>query len=232
MSKLSQLLHQIFDKPQAVVIQIQEEPTKDLTLIERVVKYMDKQGYSIDKNENEINIVYLEGFDLDGETPNDNTPDKFNDARLVFKYIDGKPKILGAWEATTEPGKYWTEHPMNSDGAARIRFGQQAVWQRGYHHDDPNHEALVQTGGPIEVYRDTDETYKREGKIYKGWFGINQHWGYDLSKDSLGRSSAGCLVGRTKDGHREFMKIVKSDPRFIANKKYVFKATVIPAKEI
>ncbi|NJP21759.1 MAG: hypothetical protein HC763_25245, partial [Hydrococcus sp. CRU_1_1] len=36
-------------------------------------------------------------------------------------------------------------------------------------------------------------------------------WGYDLPVGNIGSSSAGCLVGRTRKGHREFMSLVKSD---------------------
>jgi hypothetical protein len=50
--------------------------------------------------------------------------------------------------------------------------------------------------------------------------------------DSIGRWSAGCLVGRTRDGHRAFMKIVKQDRDYVKNKNYVFSTTIIPGDDL
>lgn len=196
----------------------------------RIVRAMVKRGWRVDSAAKELNVVYVEGMGPDG-TKNDNTPNQFNDARFVIDFVsDNVPRILGAWEATTTPGRYWTENPMNSRGAAMIKFGQYTAWQVGMHH---THEALVQTGGDVTVYRDLNQDYKRDGdKEDTGQFGINQHWGYDLPKNDLGRSSAGCLVGRMKTGHQQFMGLMKSDPRYIANNRFVFTAAVLPASEV
>jgi hypothetical protein len=159
---------------------------------------------------------------------NDDAPNRFNDARFVIRFVEDKPVIAGAWDATTEPGKYWTENRMNPKGAARIAFGQYRAWQVGIHNS--HHEALVQTGGPVTVHRDDNEDYIRPGdKTDTGYFGINLHHGYDLPRDDLGRSSAGCLVGRTVAGHQDFMRLVKSDPRYLADRHFVFTATILPA---
>lgn len=206
---------------------VPKELTSDLP--QGCVDLFKRRGYLLFKGPGEVNIIYIEGMNTDG-TPNDNAPNKFNDVRLVMVYEGGKPIIKGLWDATTEPGKYWTQNPMNRGGAARIKFGQYTAWQLGQHHD---HEALVQTGGPVTVCRDLNKDYKRVGDAEDtGMFGINQHWGYDLSAGDLGRSSAGCLVGRTKNGHRKFMEIVKSDPRFLANGRFKFTATVVPFSDL
>jgi hypothetical protein len=47
----------------------------------------------------------------------------------------------------------------------------------------------------------------------------------------VGTASAGCLVGEKRDGHRAFMAVIKSDPRFRANNGYRFMAAVIPGHE-
>jgi hypothetical protein len=118
---------------------------------------------------------------------------------------------------------------MNPKGAARIAFGQCTAWQTGVHHD---HEALVQVA-PVTVHRDLDKNYQRDGDARDtGLFGINQHWGYDLPRNDLGNSSAGCLVGRTKAGHRAFMALIKTDMRYLADRNHRFTTTVLPASAI
>jgi hypothetical protein len=157
----------------------------------------------------------------------------FEDLRVVFSIgPDGKP-LIQPWVATTEPGRPYTMNPMNPKGAARIALGQYKSWVVGTHvgasGNDP-HEALIQCA-PIDVYRDSKKDFKREGRIYTGIFGVNQHWGYDRPKDDVGTASAGCLVGEKRDGHRAFMAVIKSDPRFRANNGYKFMAVVIPGHE-
>jgi hypothetical protein len=196
-----------------------------------IVKAMQRRGYWIARHRGCFNVVYIEGMNADG-TPNENTPNKFNDLRILIQLSTaGVPKIVKLWEATTEPGKYWTDHPMNPEGAARIAFGQYKSWAVGTHHagSPAAHEALVQVEN-ISIYRDLNKDYKRDGDTrYTGIFAINQHWGYDMPKDDLRTSSAGCLVGRTKAGHREFMSLVKSDSRYVVNNSYRFMTAVMPA---
>ncbi len=205
------------------------------TWFDKVIGYMRSRNYFICRHPDCKNIIYLEGANADG-TLNDDTPNKFNDIRVVFSIdAQGRPDFDGAiWEGTTEPGKYWTLNPMNAKGAARIAFNQYKAWVVGTHHRNTAsaHEALVQVE-PITVCRDLNKDFRRTGDEQDtGLFAINQHWGYDAPVDDLGRSSAGCLVGRTKDGHRKFMALVKSDPRYVANHSYRFISTVMPGDEV
>ncbi|RAI34360.1 hypothetical protein, partial [Rhodoplanes roseus] len=206
------------------------------TLAERIVAAMERRGCTIDRGPGEVNIVYVEGIDPDG-TPNANRPNGFDDVRFIILFQDGIPVIAdpGAWEATTEPGKLYTERPLSKLGAARIPHGQQRCWQVGTHHPGKAsaHEALVQTGAEITVCRDGNRDYRRDGDATEtGWFGINQHHGYDYPRNDIKGASAGCLVGRTTAGHREFMALVKRDPRWRADPKFVFRTTVLPAAEV
>jgi Putative peptidoglycan binding domain len=186
--------------------------------IDRVVAYMQTKNYFICRHPDCKNIVYVEGVDADG-TLNPQTPNVFEDLRVVFSIgPDGKP-LIQPWVATTEPGKPYVMNPMNPKGAARIALGQYKSWAVGTHvgasGNDP-HEALIQCA-PIDIYRDSKKDFKREGPTFTGIFGINQHWGYDQPKDDVGNASAGCLVGEKRDGHRAFMAVIKADARFRAN---------------
>jgi hypothetical protein len=49
---------------------------------------------------------------------------------------------------------------------------------------------------------------------------------------TVGRASAGCLVGRTKAGHRAFMPLCKADPRYAANNSYRFMTAVLQAADV
>jgi hypothetical protein len=197
-------------------------------LAARIVRAMEMRDYTVDRGAGEINIVYLEGAAADG-APNDDAPNAFNDRRIVIRFEGGAPAIVGNWQATTEPGRRYTERPINAGGAARIAFGQYRAWHVGMHRG--HHEALVQTGGPVTVCRDANKDYQRErDRRTTGFYGINQHHGYDFPEQDIRTASAGCLVGRTVVGHREFMAIVKSDPRYRIDKRFVFRTTILPAE--
>jgi hypothetical protein len=216
-------------------IGVRKPPTeiKQAGLAARIVRAMHARDYAVDRGEGEINIVYIEGANADG-TPNDNAPNRFNDRRIVIGIEGGVPTVIGNWQATSEPGRRYTHRPLPGvDGAARIKVGQHRAWQVGIHHagKPSGHEALVQTGGPVTVCRDVNKDHQRaRDRETTGWYGINQHWGYDFPEDDIRTASAGCLVGRTREGHRAFMAIVKSDPRYRTNRNFVFATTVMPAQ--
>jgi hypothetical protein len=203
------------------------------TWFDRVVAYMKNKGYWMCRHPRCANVIYLEGVNANG-TLNDDRPNVFNDLRVVC-FIDpsGMPN-LRSWEGTTEPGTYWTMNPMSPGGAARIAFDQYKSWIVGTHRAGTSgaHEALVQVQ-PVSVHRDLNKDFKRTNdRIDTGLFGINQHWGYDAPKDDLGQTSAGCLVGRTKAGHVDFMTLLKADPRFNENPGYKFMSTVLPGDQV
>lgn len=193
----------------------------------KIYQYMKKKNYRFFTGPNEYNIVYLEGINQDfGE--NSDAPNHFNDLRVVLVVEEGIPVVVGKWEATTEPGFYYTDYPMNAKGAARIAFDQYRAWQVGTHGNSEPHEALVQIGGEVTVHRDFNQSMTRTGdQLDTGYFGINQHYGYDHPRNDIYTASAGCLVGRTRRGHREFMSIMKQDRRYQNNHSYVFYSTVI-----
>lgn len=196
-----------------------------------VMRYMQAKNYRIFEGKQQYNIVYLEGVDKDG-CLNADLPNEFNDRRLVIQILNNQPVILGNWEGSSEPSTYFTEKPMNSKGAARICFGQYQAWSLGMHGQNDRHEALIQTQ-PIAVTRDRNRDFKRTGDyVESGLFGVNQHWGYDLPVNNLQKATAGCLVGRTRAGHREFMHLVKQDAKFLKFSGYVFWTAIIAGDDL
>jgi hypothetical protein len=200
----------------------------------RLVAAAQQAGYWLCRHPDCVNILYVEGMDSEG-TPNSNAPNEFNDVRVLLRINRaGNPDIAGCWDATSEPGRYYVlVNKLDPRGAARIAFGQYKAWAVGTHMAGrPSaHEALVQTAA-IRVFRDLNADFVRTGdKEFEGVFGVNQHWGYDLPKSDVGRASAGCLVGRTKAGHREFMSLCKSDARYLVSNGYRFMTGVLPASD-
>lgn len=200
-------------------------------LASRILNYMASKGYKIFEGPRAYNIVYVEGMNIDG-SPNDDADNVFNDIRLVIEVAEGLPSIVGGpWLGSTEPGRTWVKNPMNKAGAARIQFGQYSAWQVGSHKGD--HEALLQTGGPVTVHRDFDRNGFRTGdELDTGYFGINQHNGYDNPISHVGKASAGCLVGRSRSEHKQFMALIKQDRRYLQDKKFVFTSTIIPGNDL
>jgi hypothetical protein len=198
------------------------------TLLSKVIAGMEALGYRIDRGEGEINIAYAEGHDRDGKR-NANTPGLWNDVRMVFSYEAGEPVPLGSWTATTQPGPYYTEKPINSAGAANIFPGQYTAWRVALHRGQ--YEALCQRG-TLKLTRDKNKDYKREGDAVEvGSFeGINQHHGSNASE--VGPHSAGCLVGKNVDGHQDFMSICKSDPRYKASHNFMFTSAILSQDQV
>jgi hypothetical protein len=200
-------------------------------MIDKIIQFMRSKNYKIFTGTGEVNIIYIEGMNPQ-LTLNDDRPGEFNDARIVIGFEVEKPKLLGTWEATTEPGFYYTDNPMNPNGAARIAFDQYTAWQVGIHGNSEPHEALIQVG-LVRVHRDYNKDMLRtDDKIDEGYFGINQHHGYNHHYKDIDTASAGCLVGRTRQGHYEFMDIIKSDPRYQADPDFIFTTTIIPGDKL
>jgi hypothetical protein len=165
-------------------------------LTTKIIDYMKAKNYIVFSSERNYNIIYIEGMNEDGIL-NDDAPNQFNDRRIIIEVINDTPKIINSWQATTEPGNYYTYRPMNPEGAARIKFGQYQAWKVGIHGNSEPHEALVQFL-PITVCRDFNQDFKRTGdKLDTGLFGVNQHWGYDAPVTDIKNTSAGCLFGRS-----------------------------------
>jgi hypothetical protein len=204
----------------------------------RIVTYLQLKDYFVARLPGFLNIVYVEGADADGKA-NPDAFDKWNDRRIIVR-IDaaGKPVIDYNALATTEPGKFFTIHPLNTMGAARIAFDQFKAWHVGTHHPSAKpprkHEALVQAAN-IRVFRDKNKDGSRKGDAVAlgSGMGINQHSGLNASVASIGKVSAGCLVARSDADHKLFMKLVKKDPRFaVASKGYLFISTIIAGDDL
>lgn len=198
----------------------------------KLVRFMLAKGFFVARLPGFLTIVYIEGANADGR-PNPDKPNEFNDRRIVLKREgNGRPVVLHNVLATTEPGTHFTVHPLNPNGAARIAFGQYKAWRVGFHRANQSpprkHLALVQVAN-VTVHRDKNKDGKRTGdRTFTGdGFGINQHHAHNTAAHNIGTHGAGCLVGRSKEEHQQFMALIKTDPRFAATNGYVYMTTVL-----
>jgi hypothetical protein len=172
----------------------------------QLLSFLSSKKYRIKS----INIVYLEDADADTWEPLQERQNAWNDVRIILR--DDGTVLLSCW-ATTEPGTYYTENPLNPGGAFRIAFGQHLdAWTFGMHH---RQSALIQCG-TISGHRDFNTDYLRTGdKVVTGdGFGINQHTTADdigASPPRVDKWSAGCLVGRNSSTHyNKFIPYLRS----------------------
>jgi len=203
----------------------------------RLVAHMVAQGHPLDRGAGELNLIYVEGVDADLK-PNKDSPDGWNDMGGVLTFVDGAPCLL-CWDiCTTEPG-YAATHSNYAKavgGVARMQIGYHSKkWRVGYHKQNSKgktHPALVQAA-EIFVYRDANKDGKRTGDPIKRATGINHHStrdGYD--GNNVGMWSAGCLVRKSTMSHDAFMWLIKQDPRYIADNKFLFSAALLDGSKI
>lgn len=168
---------------------------------DKALRYMQSKGYKI----RAMNIVYFEGIDPDLSTVNSDRIDYWNDVRSI---ITDDGDVLMAATATTEPGWYYRLNRLNSNGAAQLAFGQYLdAWCIGDHRGQ---DALVQCDD-LKIHRDGNEDGSRAGDtVFTGSeYGLNQHTTSN-APDTVGRWSAGCLVGKYPSTHAKFMQICRS----------------------
>ncbi len=147
-----------------------------------------RKGYRIFLRPYELNIV---GVRSDSAKPN-----SFDDAIYVF-YLDKDGQLYQhRFAATTDPGTYWLENPMNPQGTAILKQGQYiGSHAMGMHRG--KYLALVQNK-PVTVIRDYDRNAKLDflnGHEDTGMFGINIHRAQEVGTTKVvDHFSAGCQV--------------------------------------
>lgn len=153
------------------------------------------QGWS-----NKINIIGIR---------NDTNQDEdiFNDTILL---VSGEN--IYSFEATTDPGKYWTDNAKkewNVAGVAHMMEGWYPnTYKIGIHMKE---EALVQYGNAVTVWRDVDKDFDFDPEIdtvQTGYFGINIHYTKGDPK-YIGKWSAGCQVIHYREDWETFLSMVK-----------------------
>lgn len=161
-------------------------------ILKDIIRVMTLKGYKVFESDNKpLNLNYVGIRDTSGVN-------KFNDWLVLFW------KYKGQWSsfyrpATTDPGTYWLNNPMNVEGTAILKEDQyRGAWKLGKH---KGYDALVQKK-EVTVIRDgnKDGILDLAGYEETGFFGINHHRANAKNESTqVDKWSAGCQV--TADPH-------------------------------
>jgi hypothetical protein len=136
----------------------------------------------------------VDSFALFGVRSKDMNANTFNDWVGVL-YTQSGQLLSYVFPATTDPGLYWRQAPMNVKGTAILKPGQYLNAFRVGVHD--GYRALQQNA-PLTVYRDANHDAALnldETKLDTGMFGINLHRANaGHVSGAVDRWSAGCQV--------------------------------------
>jgi len=159
------------------------------------------KGYREYSRPNELNIV---GIRADSTQPN-----AFDDSIHVYYKTGTGDWQLHSFSATTDPGTYWLENPLNPQGTAILKAGQYLNSHSiGLHRG--KYEALVQVR-PVTVLRDYDRNAVLDflnGKEDTGLFGINVHHAQaEGTTKYVDKFSAGCQVFANIEDFNLFMQL-------------------------
>jgi hypothetical protein len=224
--------------PAAAAALLQDAPVLPLrpdgSLAGRIAAALAARGDWLCRHPDCVNIVYVEGMnELGRKIPR--RPDAFDDLRLLLRIgAGGRPEIAGAWGATTASGRPAVEGPAEPQGAPRLTLGTHRGWVLGRTAigTELEQEALVQVL-PLAVTRDANRDFRRAGDAgERGLFLIDQHGGLDAPRERVGGVGAGCLVGRSQDGHRRFMELLRQDARWRANAAHLFATSILAAEAL
>lgn len=207
-------------------------PPKKLTEIltpENLQSYFRAKDYKFfDTPDKKLNINII-GVRRDNQGTN-----TFDDYLLVM-YRDKEEMVTQRWEATTDPGKYWLENPMNPKGTAVLIPGQyRGTWKIGKHQN--SYEALVQRK-PVKVWRDNNkdevidyESFSTLNPVDEGFFGINIHRSNPYTESYVvNKWSAGCQVFKRVQDFVEFMDLCRQSSKIYGNS---FTYTLIDEKDL
>lgn len=200
-----------------------------MTLLEKInktnfKKVLKKLGYVyFTKNCFNLNIIGIRS----NETKNNNI---FDDYIVVEYYNSDRKLIRYVFQCTTNPGRYYLEHPTNRKGCAILVPGQyRRTYGFGYHQG--KYRALVQVGA-VKVYRDDNKDRNLDmnpDTIAEGFFGINIHKAGVDSK-IIENWSAGCQVFKKASDFDTFMSLCYLQSNYRLGNKFTY--TLIDEKDL
>jgi hypothetical protein len=186
-----------------------------------IVEVMNKKGYVIDEQPFKPNIVGIRSANME--------PNKFDDKIALF-YSDKDGLVsFHIFDATTDPGLYYLNEPLNVDGTAILCEGQYVDAYAIDKHKN-QYRALCQRLKAVKVYRDADRDNLfdvENAKTQTGYFGINIHHA-GIDSKQVDKWSAGCQVLKRLEDFNSLMAVCEKSARLNGN---VFSYTLINEKD-
>jgi hypothetical protein len=173
-------------------------------MLSKVKSILRRKGYKVFSRPYELNIV--------GIRSKNTRSNRFDDEIHVF-YKTGPVKWrYHVYKATTDPGTFWLENPLDPKGTAILAQGQYAdAYAIGLHRG--LYPALVQVR-PVTIIRDYDRNAILDflnGRHDTGEFGINIHRASAKgSTKYIDQYSAGCQVFENADDFGRFMALCET----------------------
>lgn len=181
-------------------------------ILPRVISILRQKGFVIHTRPFELNIVGIRSRNV--------LPNRFDDEIHVFYKSKPRKWEYHIFKATTDPGTFWLENPMQPQGTAILAQGQYVnAYQIGMHLG--KYKALVQAG-PVKIMRDYDRNAKLDflnGKKEEGYFGINIHRAFAVGKTKIvDKYSAGCQVFANASDFYFFLELAERHSKLYGNK--------------
>lgn len=165
--------------------------------------------------------IYTRPFELNivGLRSDNTQSNRFDDEIHVFFRDDRNKWHHYLFKATTDPGTYWLNNPMQPQGTAILAAGQyEGAYQLGYHQG--KYLALVQRK-PVTVIRDYDRNATLDffnGTQTTGLYGINIHRAMlNGTTKSVDKHSAGCQVFSNINDYLFFLKLCERHGELYGN---------------
>ena len=166
--------------------------------VNEIVSTMRRKQYRVFENPNghDLNLVGIRNSESDAN--------RFDDWLCLFYWYDGCWNGF-AFPATTDPGSFYRENPLNLRGTAIMKPGQyRRAYQVGRH---KGYKALQQVG-PITVYRDNNRDRELDtsgASEQDGLHALNIHRANRVRASTrVEKWSAGCQVVQDPD-HFDFL---------------------------
>lgn len=167
-------------------------------LVKDLIYSLKSKNYAVYEEPYKLNIVGIRASDA--------KQNSFDDLICVFYRDDKKDWQYKCYPATTDPGTYYLNNPINPFGTAALKEGQYVdAYAQGMHRGQ--YKALVQVK-PVTVYRDLDRNsvFDFGTKTTTGLYGINIHKA-GKNSEVVHNWSAGCQVFKKSDDFSDFIKL-------------------------
>lgn len=175
----------------------------------KLVETLKEKGYLVFTDPMRPNIV--------GIRSSSDIPDKFDDLIVLFYTTRERQVACHIFPATTDPGLYYLENPMNVEGTAILAPGQYVnAFKLGMHKGQ--YKCLVQRL-PVKIIRDFNRDNKLDfdsEKVVEEMAGIELHYAGKNSK-KVGKWSGGCQVTQDEHGCESIVNVCEQSAQLYGN---------------